>query len=248
MNRRTRRLAVGVAALGAGTILIAPIAAVAQSDDPEDSTSTTVPDTTAGTAPGSTTDEDAPATNEQDKDPASVDKSEWLQETLQPLIDDGTITQEQADAVIGAIQDAGPPLGRFDGPGRHGHGPLGAIIGRSLETAAEAIGITTEELRDALADGQTLAEIAQTNGVDAQTVIDALVAEATQRLDEAVANGRLDQAEADELLAELTEHITMFVNEGMPARPDVDELPRHRGPSDDQDATDDTEAPTTTTG
>ena len=40
-----------------------------------------------------------------------------------------------------------------------------------------------DELRDALRDGTTLAELATQNGVEPQAVIDALVAEATERID-----------------------------------------------------------------
>jgi hypothetical protein len=52
--------------------------------------------------------------------------------------------------------------------------------------------------------------------VDAQTVIDALVAEASARLDEKVADGDLTQAEADERKADLEERITNLVNAERP--------------------------------
>ena len=45
--------------------------------------------------------------------------------------------------------------------------------------------------------------MAAANDVDVQTVIDALVAEATAHLDEAVENGRLTEAEAAERAADL---------------------------------------------
>lgn len=92
---------------------------------------------------------------------------------------------------------------RPGGPGHHGPG---------LEAAAEAIGISVEDLRTALADGSTLAEVAEANGVDVDTLIRALVAEATERLDEAVENGRLDADEAEEIKADLVERITARVN------------------------------------
>src|SRR5262245_30163160 len=57
------------------------------------------------------------------------------------------------------------------------HGP-----GPQLEAAAEAIGITEEELLAALQDGQSIAQVAEANGVDVQTVIDAMVAAATEKL------------------------------------------------------------------
>jgi hypothetical protein len=56
---------------------------------------------------------------------------------------------------------------------------------------------------------------------------DALVAEATAHLDEAVENGRLTEAEAAERAADLTERITARVNGEHPARGEGD------GSSDD---------------
>ncbi|MGH9032661.1 MAG: hypothetical protein ACRDY4_12860 [Acidimicrobiia bacterium] len=104
------------------------------------------------------------------------------------------------------------------GPCRGPHGR-----GRHLEVAAEAIGIEVDALREALREGQTMAEVAQANGVEVQAVVDALVADATARIDEAVANGRLTQEEADEKKAELQERITARVNgerpEGAPEGP-----------------------------
>jgi hypothetical protein len=84
------------------------------------------------------------------------------------------------------------------------------------EAAAEALGITTDELRQALRDGATLAEVAALQGVDVQVVIDAMVAEARDHIEQAVEDGRLTREEADEKLAELTERITDVVNNGRP--------------------------------
>ena len=77
---------------------------------------------------------------------------------------------------------------------------------------AESIGISTDDLRAALRDGQTLAEIAEANGVDPQRVVDVLVGNGTERLDAAVAAGRIDQATADERKANLPERAADLVN------------------------------------
>lgn len=111
---------------------------------------------------------------------------------------------------VTAIVNGEAPLG---GPGRGGHHGGRGVAAR-LDTVADALGITEDELHDALEDGQTIAEVAEANGVDVQTVIDALVAEAKTHLDEKVAEGDLTQAEADERLTEITDRITEMVNEG----------------------------------
>jgi hypothetical protein len=52
-----------------------------------------------------------------------------------------------------------------------------------------------------------------------QAVVDELVAEVTERVDNAVENGRIDQTEADEKLAEAEAKITDMVNNGAPPTP-----------------------------
>jgi hypothetical protein len=59
-------------------------------------------------------------------------------------------------------------------PGRPG--------GPGLDVAADAIGIEIRDLCDALRAGQTIAEVATAHGVDVQTVIDAMVADATEHI------------------------------------------------------------------
>jgi len=137
----------------------------------------------------------------------------WVDEVLSSLVDDGTLTQDQADAVSNALKDAHPD----HLPGHFGAwGPRdGFVFGPSvLDDAAEAIGVDDDELLDALRDGETIAELAKEKGVDPQDVIDAMVAAVQHRLDAAVDDGDLDQAAADQRLAEATERITEFVNEG----------------------------------
>jgi hypothetical protein len=99
-----------------------------------------------------------------------------------------------------------------DGP-RFGHGPF------DLSVAADAIGISEDDLRTALEGGQTIAQVAEANGVDRQAVIDAMVAAATERIDQAVTDGRIDQARADEDKAELPDRIAALVDGQLPDRP-----------------------------
>ena len=154
-SQRKRRLATGAAVLGAGALLAGPITAFAQQDD-EDTTTTTTPTETEETT-----------------------RSSRLTEALDSLVTAGTLTQAQADAVAEALQAAKPdrPLGG----GRHERGGFG--FGRAgLDAAAEVLGMEEAEVRAALRDGTTLAELATQNGVEPQAVTDALVAEATERI------------------------------------------------------------------
>ncbi|HEY3240950.1 MAG TPA: hypothetical protein VGL92_15385 [Acidimicrobiia bacterium] len=141
--------------------------------------------------------------------PARPARGAWVKDALAPLVEKGTITQAQADAVIAALEAAKPAKGPRD------HGPEGKGFrggpGR-LDAAAGAIGITPEELRTALQGGQSLADVAKSKGVDPEKVVSALVADLKAHLDQEVASGEHTQAEADQKLANVTERIRAFVN------------------------------------
>lgn len=150
-----------------------------------------------------------------------------LRETLQPLVDDGTITAEQADAVTAQLVESRPERGEGEGHGPGGHrgrpGMFAAGVGS--EALTDLLGIDAEELRTQVRGGATLAEIAQAQGIEVQAVVDELVAELDERLTNAVENGRIDQAEADQKLADAEVKITDMVNNGRPERgaPDTED-------------------------
>jgi hypothetical protein len=120
--------------------------------------------------------------------------------------------------VAEAIEDAGPAGGH--GPGGFGRGHW--FHGGDPPALAESLGVDEDELRDALRDGRTIAEVAEEQGVDVQDVVDAVVAAHQERVDEAVADGDLTQEDADELMAGAEERVTAFVNG---ERPDPEDLP-----------------------
>jgi hypothetical protein len=152
-----------------------------------------------------------------------------LKEALQGLVSDGTLTQAQADEVATTLAERGPL-------GRGGHGGPGG--GREVAAAAaEALGLTVDELRTAAQEGTTLAELAQREGVPTSTVVDAMVAAAEAHLAEEVAEGDLTQAEADARGAELRTRITASVDEPLRLGRGGRHGHRHGGGPDEQDAT-----------
>ncbi len=221
MNKRLAGtgLAIGlVAGAGAGLILEMAGSAGASSGSPSavqavvgDSTSdSTAPtDSTDSTAPSDTTaptDANVP-TDANAPDTAKPDPSVRLQKILQPLIDDGTITQAQADKIIAALAAARPT-----GPMGGGHRVLVGAGQFGLDVVATTLGITTDEVRTALQSGQSLADLAVSKGKTAQDVIDAIVAEATTKINAKVTAGDLTQAQADKIVSGLTTLATDFVN------------------------------------
>lgn len=130
-------------------------------------------------------------------------------DTLAAAVADGTLSQERADALAARAQagDYGALLGGRGGPGgpggRHGGARVEGLHTAMTEAAAQALGISADELRTALRDGQTVAELAAANGTTEQAVTDAALAAAKTQLDAAVAAGTLTQADADTIYADL---------------------------------------------
>jgi len=159
-------------------------------------------------APAMATAATTPATTEQ----AVGDRVARIRQALAGLVSDGTITQEQADVVATTVDEQLPR--RAVG---HRHGGLGGRAG--LAAAAETLGVTREELRTALREGSSLADVAEEQGVPADDLVTALVDAARARLAEAVTDGRLTQEQADARAARLPERIGDLVErEGLGRR------------------------------
>ncbi len=134
-----------------------------------------------------------------------------VQTVIDALVANGTERLEEAieglpERMTELVEREGlPDRGRGGPGGFRGRGPIGGA-------GADALGITEDELRAAMEDGSSIADVAEVNGVELQTVIDALVADATAHLDDEVAEGDLTEEEAAERKAALEEHITAMVN------------------------------------
>lgn len=136
-------------------------------------------------------------------------------EHLQTLVDEGYMTQEEMDSVVIVMrasteqrlnQENVPMPGTRGMYDHHQHvHPLAA--------AAEALGITTDELQTELESGKSIADIATEKSVDLDTIVDAFVAPMAERLQTAVENGRLTQEEADEIVQTMRENITEKLNQ-----------------------------------
>lgn len=101
--------------------------------------------------------------------------------------------------------------------GHHGHGPRDGDR-PGLDTISSVLDLTVAELREAREAGLTLAELAEQQGVELELLIDALVADAEERLSERVAAGDLTREQADERLDRIEQRITDRVNGEQPER------------------------------
>ncbi len=82
----------------------------------------------------------------------------------------------------------------------------------ALHSAATAIGVEPKVLRNALADGRSVADVARAHHVGPQAVIDAVRTAADKRIDEAVANGKIDAARAKTIKDRLETRLTKLVD------------------------------------
>ena len=150
----------------------------------------------SGIALAQATETDAPAV----EDTAAYGR---IQDKLAPLVEAGTINQGQADAVAATLAEG------LRGPG-------GGRGFRGIRAVADFLDLTPDEMKAALAEYDTLADLAAANGSSGDELIAYLVAQAEEHLATAVADGRMTQAEADEKLADAEEHITELVNSPIP--------------------------------
>jgi lambda repressor-like predicted transcriptional regulator len=148
-------------------------------------------------------------------------------------VDDGALTKEQADrlvqklsrAVDEFVEKGGCPGLEFGFPGQgFGHGPPaplergivpGAFPGTDLmETAADYLGMDGADLREALSDGRSLANLAKDKGKSVDGLKQALRDAIRRDADRAVEDGALTKQQADRLVAKFGNEVDELVEKG----------------------------------
>ena len=113
-----------------------------------------------------------------------------------------------------------PANGYGPGPGGFGRGPGGNVIGDTEAAAATYLGTTEADLQTKLRAGQTLAQIANaTAGKSRDGLVNALVAEATSKIDAAQTAGKITADQATQLKSNLSTRLPQFVDNTRPAFP-----------------------------
>jgi hypothetical protein len=175
-------------------------------------------------------------------------KASAIRDALKGLVDDKTLTAEQADKVADTLSKTLGP-GRFGGKdggprGMHGGGGLLGVEGpQADEAAAKVLGMSVADLRTALREGSTLADLAKKQGKDVDTLVSALVAVAKQRLAEGVKAGKITQETATQIEKTLEQRVRTVVQNGRPVpgpmggrmhwRGGPDQMPGDGGPGRD---------------
>lgn len=144
-----------------------------------------------------------------------------LDAKLDELVASNTLTQQEADRRYAAAEQHLPILidrtPDPDRPHRPGHRIVDGIKA-FIGSAAEALNLEARALAERLRTGETVADVAEEQGIDLETVSAQVLADANARLDEAVANGVIHETTAAEMKSRLEARIESFLTEGRQAR------------------------------
>ena len=119
--------------------------------------------------------------------------------------------------VAAAQGDAGSEQGTQSAEGRRHH-PRRHGLRIAARAAAEALGMTVAELREAVRGGQTVAQVAESKGVNADDVEQAIVSALTEAVDRALSEGRIGEERA----ARIKERLPTFAERFMSHEPKAD--------------------------
>lgn len=127
----------------------------------------------------------------------------------------GTTFAQDSSSGQAQTQPADPGFMQRGGPGgmHRGSGPGGF----ASTVVADTLGITEDELRTALQDGKSIADLASEKGVALDTIVNAIVADETTRLSQAVTDGKLTQEQADQRIADLKTNLPDMLSQTPPA-------------------------------
>jgi hypothetical protein len=136
-----------------------------------------------------------------------------LKEALANRVDEavaaGRLTQAQGEAMKERIEAGEVPLVGLGGPA---FGHRGLHHHADPEAAAAYLGMTEANLRTALGNGRTLAQLARARDKSVAGLVTAMTKAATAELNDAVQSGRLTDAQRDSIVAGLKQRITDLVN------------------------------------
>jgi hypothetical protein len=91
--------------------------------------------------------------------------------------------------------------GRFQGRGPMARDGGRLALGLLVRTLAEQANLTNAQVIAELSQGQTIADIAAANGLDVNAVVQQALVQFTERLEQAIANGRVSEERVAEWLA-----------------------------------------------
>jgi uncharacterized protein YidB (DUF937 family) len=134
-----------------------------------------------------------------------------LEDRVDAAVAAGRITKAQGEELKQRIESNdfplfAPPVLGFGHFGFFHHGLPG------LDAAASYLGLTERQLDAKLDSGKTLAQVAKDQGKSVDGLIAALKADLKQKLDQAVADGRITKAQENQALSDADQRLENLVN------------------------------------
>ncbi len=122
---------------------------------------------------------------------------EALAERIEQAVEEGTLTQEQADRLLGRVKAPwfSRALNWVKGLFRAKQAQM------RQEALAGALDMSVEELQTALKEGKTIRQLAEERGISPCDLREAMEEAREEAIQQAVEEGRLTQEQADRLLA-----------------------------------------------
>jgi hypothetical protein len=126
-------------------------------------------------------------------------------EQINTAVNDGRLGQVQADNLIANLQKLYTAAVNGDTRIHAEKMVVGLAV---LRFAAEQTGLKVADIVTEIRGGKSLADVLGEHNIDTTTFISGVVAAAKNRLDKAVANGRMTQNQADKKLEQLQQRLT----------------------------------------
>lgn len=142
-------------------------------------------------------------------------------QSLAEAVKNGSLTQAQADKLKNRLAQPGGACQSLSGLRQlfgGGATQWGGALKFGLNAAASALKITTAELKQDVAKGMTLHQVADSKGVTEDQFKASVVAGLTQKLDQAVRNGKLTKDQEAKILARANQAISMRWDRALPHR------------------------------
>jgi hypothetical protein len=113
----------------------------------------------------------------------------------------------------GGSTSSGPSTQPAARPARNGRPAVRRALRRgALEVAADTIHVDVKELRTDVRNGQSIAQVAQSKGVDPKTVVDAMVKAADAKIDALASSGRITAERAAKIKQRVPDLANRLVN------------------------------------
>jgi uncharacterized protein YidB (DUF937 family) len=131
---------------------------------------------------------------------------------LQKAVQDGKLTQAQADKALSSLKDN---ITQFFNTGKRPNaGKVKDQLQKDAAALAQQLGMTQDELKQAIQSGKTIAQIAQEKGVSLDSLVNTLSAARSDKIQQALKSGKITQDQANKLLDNFKKNLTNRLENG----------------------------------